>query len=147
MPAPSPERGSAPTAPRCSRLTRMVSASTTILCDLRPLMSAMKPTPQESFSCAGSKSPKPCAPIVIFALPPPRLLDPRRGVFDTSLSRAVPALPQPLAVREEVGHAPEGEPLFLKATFVPLGGRLPLSDPGCSSAALRRALALGGWPP
>ena len=58
MPAPSPARGSAPTAPRCSRLTRMVSASSTILCDLRPLMSAIKPTPQESFSCAGSNRPK-----------------------------------------------------------------------------------------
>ncbi len=58
MPAPSPARGSAPTAPRCSRLSRMVSASSTILCDLRPLMSAMKPTPQESFSSAGSNRPK-----------------------------------------------------------------------------------------
>ena len=47
MPAPSPARGSAPTAPRCSRLSRMVSASATIWCDLRPLMSAMKPTPHE----------------------------------------------------------------------------------------------------
>ena len=54
MPAPSPARGSAPTAPRCSRLTRIVSASWTILCDLRPLISAINPTPQESFSSAGS---------------------------------------------------------------------------------------------
>ena len=52
MPAPSPARGSAPTAPRCSRLQRIASASSTILCDLRPLMSAMKPTPQESLSSA-----------------------------------------------------------------------------------------------
>jgi hypothetical protein len=45
------------------------------------------------------------------------------------------------------GHAPEGEPLFVEATFVPLGGPCPpLARPGCSSAALRRALALGGWP-
>ena len=64
MPAPSPARGSAPTAPRCSRLTRMVSASSTILCDLRPLMSAMNPTPQESFSSAGSNRPNPAALIV-----------------------------------------------------------------------------------
>ena len=65
IPAPSPARGSAPTAPRCSRLSRMVSASSTILCDLRPLMSAMKPTPQEAFSSAGSNSPpcsQPCSP-------------------------------------------------------------------------------------
>ena len=46
MPAPSPARGSAPTAPRCSRLHRIASASSTIWCDLRPLISAMKPTPQ-----------------------------------------------------------------------------------------------------
>ena len=47
IPAPSPARGSAPTAPRCSRFTRIVRASSTIWWDLRPLMSAMKPTPQE----------------------------------------------------------------------------------------------------
>ncbi len=34
-----------------------VSASSTILCDLRPLMSAMNPTPQESLSSAGSYRP------------------------------------------------------------------------------------------
>src|SRR6202022_1116509 len=50
MPAPSPARGSAPTAPRCSRLQRMLSASETIWRDFLPLMLAMKPTPQESFS-------------------------------------------------------------------------------------------------
>src|SRR5579862_147380 len=69
MPAPSPARGSAPTAPRCSRLTRIVSASSTILCDLRPLISAMNPTPQESFSSAGSNRPNPDAFIVDLALP------------------------------------------------------------------------------
>ena len=37
MPAPSPARGSAPTAPRCSRLQRIASASSTSLCDLRAL--------------------------------------------------------------------------------------------------------------
>ena len=57
MPAPSPMRGSAPTAPRCSRLQRICSPSSTIWCDLRPLMSAMKPTPQASLSSAGSYSP------------------------------------------------------------------------------------------
>ena len=73
MPAPSPARGSAPTAPRCSRLTRIVNASSTILCDLRPLMSAINPTPQESFSSAGSNRPKPDASIVVLAiLPEPR---------------------------------------------------------------------------
>src|SRR5476649_2469185 len=58
MPAPSPARGSAPTAPRCSRLRRIVRPSLTIWCDDRPLMSAMKPTPQESFSKPGSKRPE-----------------------------------------------------------------------------------------
>ncbi len=55
MPAPSPARGSAPTAPRCSRLQRMLSASETIWCDFWPLMLAMKPTPQESFSMPRSE--------------------------------------------------------------------------------------------
>jgi len=86
--------------------------------------------------------------MVIFALPPPRLL-PRAEVFrHIILSRAVPAPPRPLAVREDVGHAPEGEPLFLEATFVPLGGacrfsvlaaRLPRSGAPSPSAAGRRA--------
>ena len=57
MPAPSPARGSAPTAPRCSRLSRIVSASLTILCDLRPLMSAMNPTPQEFFPAPDRRGP------------------------------------------------------------------------------------------
>ncbi len=57
MPAPSPMRGSAPVAPRCSRLQRMRRPSWTIKCDLRPLISAMKPTPQESLSSAGSYRP------------------------------------------------------------------------------------------
>src|SRR6516165_3798221 len=76
IPAPSPARGSAPTAPRCSRLSRIVSASSTILCDLRPLMSAINPTPQESFSSAGSNKPKPDA-VIVHAL----LADPEtRGI-------------------------------------------------------------------
>ena len=37
MPAPSPASGSAPTAPRCSRFSRMASASLTSWCDLRAL--------------------------------------------------------------------------------------------------------------
>jgi hypothetical protein len=36
----------------------VVSASATIWCDLRPLMSAMKPTPHESLSSAGSYIPR-----------------------------------------------------------------------------------------
>ena len=59
MPAPSPDVGSAPTAPRCSRFSRMASASATSLCVPRALRSAMKPTPQASNSRLGSN--KPCA--------------------------------------------------------------------------------------
>src|SRR3974390_2382196 len=72
IPAPSPARGSAPTAPRCSRLSRIVSASSMILCDLRPLISAINPTPQESFSSVGSNKPKPDAVIVHALLAGPR---------------------------------------------------------------------------
>ena len=46
-----------------------------------------------------------------------------------------------------MGQAPEGEPFFLEATFVPPGDLPRPAVPGCLSAALRRALALGGWPP
>ncbi len=75
MPAPSPARGSAPTAPRCSRLQRMASASSISLCDLRPLMSAMKPTPQESLSSAGSY--RPCADGADLSAPPAKRAAPR----------------------------------------------------------------------
>src|ERR1700731_1346933 len=96
MPAPSPARGSAPTAPRCSRLSRMVSASSTILCDLRPLISAINPTPQESFSSAGSNRPKPDALIVVLALPAgaprfaaaPAQSTPRRFAFPCAPGRS-----------------------------------------------------------
>src|SRR5580658_9772719 len=106
MPAPSPARGSAPTAPRCSRLTRMVSASSTILCDLRPLISAMNPTPQESFSSAGSNRPKPDALIVVLALPV------RAGGFPPGLDAFHPA---------QVAYAcvPWASHSILEATFVP----------------------------
>ena len=54
-----PDVGSAPTAPRCSKFSRMASASATSLCVPRALRSAMKPTPQASNSRLGSN--KPCA--------------------------------------------------------------------------------------
>ena len=54
IPTPSPVFTSQPQAPRCNRFFRMVRAFSTILWDLRPLMSTTKPTPQESCSVAGS---------------------------------------------------------------------------------------------
>src|SRR6202035_1976293 len=103
-----PARGSAPTAPRCSRLSRMVSASSTILCDLRPLISAINPTPQESFSSAGSNRPKPDALIAVLALP----------AGSRVLQRC--RLHRPCAG----SHCParKGDQLILEATFVPLKG-------------------------
>src|SRR5580704_7493858 len=121
MPAPSPARGSAPTAPRCSRLTRMVSASSTILCDLRPLMSAINPTPQESFSSAGSNRPKPDALISSHSPPWP------------ACCAAAPAQP---ILRRLALPARTGDQLILEATFVPLKGLWLLFR------RLRRALAL-----
>src|ERR1700733_8109599 len=120
MPAPSPARGSAPTAPRCSRLTRMVSASSTILCDLRPLMSAMNPTPQESFSSAGSNKPKPDALIEVLALPVRRL-----GTFLGPAPTQIP--PAQVHVRLREGNSPNlGGNLRaasgLKAAFPPPSG-------------------------
>ncbi len=113
MPAPSPARGSAPTAPRCSRLTRIVSASSTILCDLRPLMSAINPTPQESFSSAGSNRPKPDASIAhaLLAVAP--------NHFASRPRRIHPALP--FATVPPAGR--KGRGLRLRATHF-LGGNL-----------------------
>src|SRR5437588_10626345 len=123
MPAPSPARGSAPTAPRCSRLTRIVSASSTILCDLRPLMSAINPTPQESFSSVGSNKPKPATVIVHALLARPR--DTRSSKVRRSRARTGSRHPAP----GRVTH-------ILEATCDPLNGRWLLV-----LAAVRRALA------
>src|ERR1700732_466808 len=92
----------------------MVSASLTILCDLRPLMSAINPTPQESFSSAGSNRPKPDASIVVLARPSLRS-----------------------TVCGEGREARKGRATYiLEATFVPLAGSWLLVF-----AAVRRALA------
>src|SRR6476661_5203631 len=75
-------------------------------------MSAMNPTPQESFSCAGSNKPKPCAPIVVLALlallAHPRRACTARSRFGASLP-APPLLPSTHAQEGREG-APEGEP-------------------------------------
>ena len=55
-PAPSPVRESAPTPPRCVRLTRPARARSTIWREGRPAMSTTRPTPHESCSNAGSQS-------------------------------------------------------------------------------------------
>ena len=57
MPAPSPVLGSAPAAPRCSRLTSAMIALSTRSRLRRPYMSTTNATPQESCSLAGSYRP------------------------------------------------------------------------------------------
>jgi hypothetical protein len=54
MPAPSPLSGSAPTAPRCSRLRSAVRDFSTMSCDGDPLRVATMATPQASCSARGS---------------------------------------------------------------------------------------------
>jgi hypothetical protein len=118
------------------------------LCDLRPLISAIKPTPQESFSRAGSNSPKafgskpcgskPCALIVTLALPS-RGLSPVRGVDTHVHCRA------PLSVllnrrrrRKMRVERPRASLYFLEATFAPPGGPSP---PGGLRLLVRRTPA------
>src|SRR5580692_243992 len=106
MPAPSPAR--------CSRLTRMVSASSTILCDLRPLISAINPTPQESFSSAGSNKPKPDASIISLAF---RGEPPKHAVTGFDAHRpAPPSLPFP--------HRGKGRQDRARGRATHLGGNL-----------------------
>lgn len=57
MPAPSPESGSEPVAPRCSRLRSTVSAWSTRVWDASPVRVATKPTPHASCSLRGSYIP------------------------------------------------------------------------------------------
>jgi len=112
MPAPSPARGSAPTAPRCSRLSRIVSASSTSLCDFRPLMSAMNPTPQESFSSVGSNSRNFARPLASsrFLAPLAAASNGSRRAPRRIVRGAAPPHPLPRAESRE-GVAPKGEPL------------------------------------
>ena len=53
-PAPSPESGSQPQAPRCSRFSSTRMPRSTTSCDFSPRTLATKPTPQASCSKAGS---------------------------------------------------------------------------------------------
>lgn len=57
IPAPSPESGSEPVAPRCSRLRSTVSACSTSAWLASPVRVATKPTPQASCSLRGSYIP------------------------------------------------------------------------------------------
>ena len=61
--------------------------------------------------------------------------------------RAGPVPSQPPAAEKDYGSGARGRAFFLEATFVPPGDLPRPAVPGCLSAALRRALALGGWPP
>src|SRR4051794_14763623 len=67
MPAPSPVSGSAPEAPRCSRLRSAVRPCSTRSWLLRPATSTTKATPHASCSWAGSY--RPCAGGSIGGLP------------------------------------------------------------------------------
>src|SRR5208282_4481037 len=75
IPAPSPERGSHPHAPRCVRLPRTCSAFSTMSCERLPAIFTTNPTPHASCSCAGSYSPS--GPGILLrlcmALCPPRI--------------------------------------------------------------------------
>ena len=57
IPAPSPLSGSAPDAPRCSKLRSAVNALLTISCDCILLSVATIATPHASCSLAGSYRP------------------------------------------------------------------------------------------
>ena len=71
IPAPSPARGSAPTAPRCVRFLSICRPCSMMAWDFLPLIWATNPTPQASCSLAGSY--RPCAAgglcTVILSLP------------------------------------------------------------------------------
>ena len=116
----------------------MVSASWTSLCDWRPLMSAMNPTPQESFSCAGSNKPKPCAPIVVLAL----LAHPRRAC--TARSRFGASLPAPpsfhLRMRKREGRGRQGR------THSRRQPSCRLAASGCLFRRRPTRPRPGGWP-
>src|SRR5262249_3337468 len=72
----------------------------------------------------------------------------RAEVLNTqSLPRATPVPSQPPAAEQDYGSGARGRAFLLEATLVPPGDLPRPAVPGCLSAALRRALALGGWPP
>ena len=57
IPEPSPIVGSAPTAPLCVKLSKILNPSETISLVFLPLILAMNPIPHESCSLTGSYSP------------------------------------------------------------------------------------------
>ena len=100
MPAPSPELVSAPCAPRWSRLQRAPKAVSTMLRDLRPLMSTTNDTPHASCSNRGSYRPAASG----------RLLNGSREYSDTSFAFVISPLARSGSVwaqRDDVGPAAE----------------------------------------
>src|ERR1700691_2294718 len=79
-------------------------------------MSGINPTPQESFSSAGSNRPKPDASIVHALLAGPKAF--RSGV--PTQPPCAPPLFAPQGKRGGKGLRPRGDLLVLEATFVPL---------------------------
>ena len=101
-------------------------------------MSAMNPTPQESFSCAGSNKPKPCAPIVVLAL----LARPRRAC--TARSRFGASLPAPPLLPST--HAQEGREGAPRANHIKEATFVPLAASGCLFRRRPTRPRPGGWP-
>src|ERR1700732_2992939 len=102
-------------------------------------MSAINPPPQESFSCAGSNKPTPCAPTVVLALlAHPRRACTARSRFGASLP-APPLLPSTHAQEGREG-APEGEPHSRRQPSC----RLAAS--GCLFRRRPTRPRPGGWP-
>ena len=113
MPAPSPARGSAPTAPRCSRLSRIVSAVLDDLVRFATLDVGNKADTAGSFFLRRIEQAKPLRAHRHSPRSP--RLRPRRPA---PRFRHTP----PPAAASSLPSAPEGEPFFMEATFVPLGG-------------------------
>ena len=129
MPAPSPARGSAPTAPRCSRLSEDGQRVLDDLVRFAALDVGNEADAAGILFLRRIEEAKTLRAHRHFRAPPARGRYGSRRGFGTSSYLA-----------PESSSGARGRAFLLEATFVPPGGL------GCFSAAVRRALALGGWP-
>jgi hypothetical protein len=124
---------------------------------LRPLMSAINPTPQESFSSAGSKRPKPDASIVVLAiLPEPR---PTRHQGSDAITAALLSRHLPHAADRTKSACAQGASLWARHSswrqplcrwsgrsgclFSPLGAPSPLAADPAPAPSLAEAARHG----
>ena len=124
-------------------------ASSTILCDLRPLMSAMKPTPQESFSWRGSNRPLAAGTVGHNGNSTGESLTVRSAgeALAPTSNRCVPIVVSAVRPCRPPAHLPRARPKCRDANFKPSREgrhplRVPLAGPSRDRSVWRHSKAI-----